>query len=167
MQAWKEIKKFTAIVRLSSPHIVWIWTGYGFTNALSPYITLYFSAEILNQLIAKQYAAAFHTVLLMCGSVLVCTLIAKAFYNRLQVICRTAVQRIDQKLLHKAMLMEYELLETQETLDTLRRTRNSSNGSGNIDSAIRFVARCCESLAKIILALVALTVMMLDRKSVV
>lgn len=162
MQAWKEIKKFTAIVRLSSPHIVWIWTGYGFTNALSPYITLYFSAEILNQLIAKQYAAAFHTVLLMCGSVLVCTLIAKAFYNRLQVICRTAVQRIDQKLLHKAMLMEYELLETQETLDTLRRTRNSSNGSGNIDSAIRFVARCCESLAKIILALVALTVMMLQ-----
>lgn len=136
VNAWQEIKKFTGIVRLSNPHIVWIWGGYGITNALSPFITLYYSAEILNQLIVKEYTAAFQTALLMCTGVLICSLLAKAFYNRLQVICRTAVQRIDQKLLYKAMRMEYELMETQETMDTLRRTRNSSNGSGKIDSAI-------------------------------
>ena len=46
VNAWQEIKKFTGIVRLSNPHIVWIWGGYGITNALSPFITLYYSAEI-------------------------------------------------------------------------------------------------------------------------
>lgn len=162
VNTWQEIKKFTGIVRLSSPHIVWIWGGFGLSDALSPFITLYFSAQILNQLIAKQYTEAFHTVLIMCGSVLVCSLLAKAFFNRLQVICRTAVQRIDQRLLYKAMQMEYELMETQETLDTLRRTRNSSRGSGNIDSAIQFFARCCSSLCKIILAVTALFFLMLQ-----
>lgn len=52
VNAWQEIKKFTGIVRLSNPHIVWIWGGYGITNALSPFITLYYSAEILNQLLS-------------------------------------------------------------------------------------------------------------------
>ena len=142
MNAWQEIKKFTGIVRLSNSHIVWIWAGYGITNALSPFITLYYSAEILNQLIVKEYTAA--------------------FYNRLKVICRTAVQRIDQKLLYKAMCMEYERMETQETMDTLRRTRNSSNGSGKIDSAIENFALCSSSLCTILLALLALGTLMLQ-----
>ena len=158
VNAWQEIKKFTGIVRLSNPHIVWIWG----TNALSPFITLYYSAEILNQLIVKEYTAAFQTALLMCTGVLICSLLAKAFYNRLQVICRTAVQRIDQKLLYKAMRMEYELMETQETMDTLRRTRNSSNGSGKIDSAIENFALCSSSLCTILLALLALGTLMLQ-----
>lgn len=162
VNAWQEIKKFTSIVRLSNPHIVWIWGGYGITNALSPFITLYYSAEILNQLIVKEYTAAFQTALLMCTGVLICSLLAKAFYNRLQVICRTAVQRIDQKLLYKAMRMEYELMETQETMDTLRRTRNSSNGSGKIDSAIENFALCSSSLCTILLALLALGTLMLQ-----
>ena len=162
VNAWQEIKKFTGIVRLSNPHIVWIWGGYGITNALSPFITLYYSAEILNQLIVKEYTAAFQTALLMCTGVLICSLLAKAFYNRLQVICRTAVQRIDQKLLYKAMRMEYELMETQETMDTLRRTRNSSNGSGKIDSAIENFALCSSSLCTILLALLALGTLMLQ-----
>ena len=162
VNAWQEIKKFTGIVRLSNPHIVWIWGGYGITNALSPFITLYYSAEILNQLIVKEYTAAFQTALLMCTGVLICSLLAKAFYNRLQVICRIAVQRIDQKLLYKAMRMEYELMETQETMDTLRRTRNSSNGSGKIDSAIENFALCSSSLCTILLALLALGTLMLQ-----
>ena len=162
VNAWQEIKKFTGIVRLSNPHIVWICGGYGITNALSPFITLYYSAEILNQLIVKEYTAAFQTALLMCTGVLICSLLAKAFYNRLQVICRTAVQRIDQKLLYKAMRMEYELMETQETMDTLRRTRNSSNGSGKIDSAIENFALCSSSLCTILLALLALGTLMLQ-----
>ena len=162
VNAWQEIKKFTGIVRLSNPHIVWIWGGYGITNALSPFITLYYSAEILNQLIAEAYTTAFQTALLMCTGVLICSLLAKAFYNRLQVICRTAVQRIDQKLLYKAMRMEYELMETQETMDTLRRTRNSSNGSGKIDSAIENFALCSSSLCTILLALLALGTLMLQ-----
>ena len=120
------------------------------------------SAEILNQLIVKEYTAAFQTALLMCTGVLICSLLAKAFYNRLQVICRTAVQRIDQKLLYKAMRMEYELMETQETMDTLRRTRNSSNGSGKIDSAIENFALCSSSLCTILLALLALGTLMLQ-----
>ena len=70
VNAWQEIKKFTGIVRLSNPHIVWIWGGYGITNALSPFITLYYSAEILNQLIVKEYTAALQTALLMCTGVL-------------------------------------------------------------------------------------------------
>lgn len=94
VNAWQEIKKFTGIVRLSNPHIVWIWGGYGITNALSPFITLYYSAEILNQLIAEAYTTAFQTALLMCTGVLICSLLAKAFYNRLQVICRTAVMAL-------------------------------------------------------------------------
>lgn len=150
VNAWQEIKKFTGIV------------GYGITNALSPFITLYYSAEILNQLIAEAYTTAFQTALLMCTGVLICSLLAKAFYNRLQVICRTAVQRIDQKLLYKAMRMEYELMETQETMDTLRRTRNSSNGSGKIDSAIENFALCSSSLCTILLALLALGTLMLQ-----
>lgn len=162
VNAWQEIKKFTGIVRLSNLHIVWIWGGYGITNALSPFITLYYSAEILNQLIAEAYTTAFQTALLMCTGVLICSLLAKAFYNRLQVICRTAVQRIDQKLLYKAMRMEYELMETQETMDTLRRTRNSSNGSGKIDSAIENFALCSSSLCTILLALLALGTLMLQ-----
>ena len=58
--------------------------------------------------------------------------------------------------------MEYELMETQETMDTLRRTRNSSNGSGKIDSAIENFALCSSSLCTILLALLALGALMLQ-----
>ena len=58
--------------------------------------------------------------------------------------------------------MEYELMETQETMDTLRRTRNSSNGSGKIDSAIENFALCSSSLCTILLALLALGTLMLQ-----
>lgn len=161
MHALREIKKFTAVIRLSHRHIVSLWIGYAISTALGPFISLYFSAEILNQLIAGRYEAAFITVLIMCGGVLTADLVSKAFYNRLQVIRRTSVQRTDQRLLYKAMCMEYEQLERQETLDTLRRTRNSINGSGNIGDAIFNMAECCCFLTKIALGAVALSLVLI------
>lgn len=111
MKAMQEIKKFTAVVRLSHPHIISIWVGYGLSSAAAPFLTLYLSAIILNQLIARHYTSAFHTVLLLSGAVLIVSLLSKAFYNQLQVIQRTSIQRTDQKLLYKAMAMEFEQLE--------------------------------------------------------
>ena len=161
MHDLRELKKFTKVIRLSHRHIMGIWIGYALSTALGPLITLYLSAVILNQLIAAQYKAAFMTVLIMCGGVLAVELMARAFSNRLQVIRRTSVQSTDQKLLYKAMCMEYEQLEQQETLDTLRRTRNSINGSGNIGDAIVNMAECCSSLTKVALSAAVLLVLLI------
>lgn len=162
MKSLQEIRKFTAIVRLSHPHIVWIWIGYGVTSALIPFVNLYFSAVILNQLIDQQHDQAFQTVLIMTVLAMILSFLSKAFYNRQEVIRRTAVQRVDQQLLKKAMSMEYEQLEQQETMDTLRRTRNASNGSGDIGSAIAFVSRCSVALFKILFSLVALIILLIQ-----
>lgn len=162
MKSWQDIKKFTKVVRLSHKHIVSIWIGYGFSTAIIPYINLFFSAWILNQLIEKQFDDAFRTVLLMALLTLIFSLISKAFYNRSELIQRTASWETDQKLLYKAMMMEYERLEDQKTLDTLRRTRNSINGSGGIDSAIEFAGICCVAVFKILFSLIGLTFMMIQ-----
>lgn len=162
MKSWQEIKKFVAVVRLSHPHIVWIWMGYGCSTALLPFINLYFSAQILNQLIAGQYEPAFYTVVFMALATMLFSLISKAFYNRGEVISHTAIQQTDQKLLYKAMHMEYEQLEDQKTLDTLRRTRNSINGSGGIGSAILYASLCCVALFKILFSMIALGFLMIQ-----
>lgn len=162
MKSWQEIKKFTAVVRLSHKRIIWIWMGYGCSSALLPFINLYFSAHILNQLIAGEYEKAFYTVLWMASLTLLFSLISKAFYNRLEVIRHTSIQQTDQKLLYKAMVIEYEQLENQKTMDTLRRTRNSINGSGGMGSAIYHASLCCVALFKIVFSFIAIIFLMIQ-----
>lgn len=166
MNTWRELKKFTNVIRLSNPFIVWIWIGYSVFHGILPFLSLYFSSQILNQLMDEHYTLAGTYALLMCTLVMVCSFIAKLFYNQLQVVRQNAAQGVDRALLKKTMVMAYETMEKQETLDTLRRTRVSMNGSGGIDSAIHFVAVSGEALCKIVCATLAFLVVMVQIKIV-
>lgn len=156
MKAFDEIRKFVSVLRMSHPYIIWILAGYGIFTAIIPFLSLYLSAQILNALIDRAYDNAFQLVLMMSIAILVCSLVSKLLYNQLQVIRRTAVQGVDRNLLHKAMMMEYEELESQKTIDILRRTRNSINGSGSIGDALQRLSLCVVAVCKILLAIIAL-----------
>ena len=162
MKTWNEVRKFTTVVRLSHPHIVEIWIGFGLFTAFTPFASLLGSAAILEQLLQKDYEAAFHIVLWMCTAILISSFLAKLFYHQIQIMRKTAMKEVDRKLLEKAMVMEYEMLEQQETLDTLRRTRNSINGSGNIGDAIYNMALCVASICKILCSLIALLILVIQ-----
>lgn len=166
MNKQTNLKHFVQVVRLSHPHIVWLWSCYGFFTAILPFLSLYFSSLILNALLQQQYEQATILVLWMGGSTLICSLISKYCFQEIELIRQTATQELDQKLLEKAMLMQYSQLEQQKTMDTLRRTRNSAKGSGDIGSAIQVASKCAVSLFQIVFAIIILILLLAKLQTV-
>lgn len=141
---WGKTISFIKILKKSYPNLVPILLIGGFVKATIPFLGLYFSAQILNSLIVREYDNAIMYVVIMLLSQLLAGLISKACDQRVALMKENSDSVIKERLATKAYEMEYERFEKQDTLDALRKTDLSSLGMGGMGEQIFGLYRLIE-----------------------
>lgn len=134
--SWNKVISFMRMLKESYHYLVIILIGGGLLKASLPFLGLYFSAKILNNLIARAYQDAINSVLVMLISQLIVGLIVKVCDQRIQLVRENSDSAVKQRIAAKAFEMEYERFEKQETLDDLRKANLSVQGMGGIGDQI-------------------------------
>ena len=128
--AWQETCKFIKMMQKSEPHLLVYLFLTAMMTATVPFIPIYFSAQILDQLIAGQFHSAMQNVYWMIGISGVLGITSKALNQRFLKIQDCSENKISQRIVEKAYQLEYEELEKTETLDEMRKADQGCNGGG-------------------------------------
>ena len=118
--AWQETCKFIKMMQKSEPHLLVYLFLTAMMTATVPFIPIYFSAQILDQLIAGQFHSAMQNVYWMIGISGVLGITSKALNQRFLKIQDCSENKISHRIVEKAYQLEYEELEKTETLDEMR-----------------------------------------------
>ena len=119
-----------------------------------PFIGLFFSARILNQVIAREFDGCIQSVLWMAGLQLVVGMVERACREHMKVVYQSSEDKVTERMAAKAFELEYEEFEKQETLDAIHRTKISSIGNGGIADQAELVYNMCQNVVGIVWALV-------------
>ena len=147
------ICRFLTMVSQGNHRVLFWLLGSAFAAATLPYLSLFFSARILNLLLAKSYRACLYTV--------VVSLLTQYGLGLFEKICRQyldgqkefCLARTEQKITAKALELEFEKFEKTETMDAIRRTNVSSMGSGNVGDQLIVIHTLITSLLSVLYAL--------------
>lgn len=152
-------ERFHAICRfltmvIQGNHRVLFWLlGSAFAAATLPYLSLFFSARILNLLLAKSYRACLYTVVVFLLTQYGLGLFEKICRQYLDGQKELCLARTEQKITAKALELEFEKFEKTETMDAIRRTNVSSMGSGNVGDQLIVIHTLITSLLSVLYAL--------------
>lgn len=161
-QIWHEIKIFLKMIGSGNEKILPVLLAGGLAEATLPFLGLYFSARILNQIIAGEYQACVYSVAVLLGSQLLVGLIEKACTQHVNLLYESCEQNVKQRLAGKAFEMEYQEFEKQETMDDIRRSNISSMGSGGPGWQLIELYGIIESLCSIFYALIFIVILFLQ-----
>ena len=152
--SWNRIYSFIKMIKKSYPRFMYVSILGSIASACIPFLSLFFSAQILNHLIDGQYSRALSSVLVMLITILLAGLIGKACDQRMQLIRENCDDVIEQQLASKAFELEYEKFERQETMDALRRAKLSARGMGGTGEHIYDIYRLMQEAWSILFSLV-------------
>lgn len=147
------ICRFLTMVSQGNHRVLFWLLGSAFAAATLPYLSLFFSARILNLLLAKSYRACLYTVvvfLLMQYGLGLFEKICRQYLDGQKELC---LARTEQKITAKALELEFEKFEKTETMDAIRRTNVSSMGSGNVGDQLIVIHTLITSLLSVLYAL--------------
>ena len=148
------ICRFLTMVSQGNHRVLFWLLGSAFAAATLPYLSLFFSARILNLLLAKSYRACLYTVVVF--------LLTQYGLGLFEKICRqyldgqketTVLHARNRKITAKALELEFEKFEKTETMDAIRRTNVSSMGSGNVGDQLIVIHTLITSLLSVLYAL--------------
>ncbi len=147
------ICRFLTMVSQGNHRVLFWLLGSAFAAATLPYLSLFFSARILNLLLAKSYRACLYTVvvfLLTQYGLGLFEKICRQYFDGQKELC---LARTEQKITAKALELEFEKFEKTETMDAIRRTNVSSMGSGNVGDQLIVIHTLITSLLSVLYAL--------------
>lgn len=145
--------RFLTMVSQGNHRVLFWLIGSAFAAATLPYLSLFFSARILNLLLAKSYRVCLYTVVIF--------LLVQYGLGLFEKICRQyldgqkelCLALTEQKITAKALELEFEKFEKTETMDAIRRTNVSSMGSGNVGDQLIVIHTMMTSLLSVLYAL--------------
>ena len=147
------ICRFLTMVSQGNPRVLFWLLGSAFAAATLPYLSLFFSARILNLLLAKSYRACLYTVVVFLLTQYGLGLFEKICRQYLDGQKELCLARTEQKITAKALELEFEKFEKTETMDAIRRTNVSSMGSGNVGDQLIVIHTLITSLLSVLYAL--------------
>jgi len=147
------ICRFLTMVSQSNHRVLFWLLGSAFAAATLPYLSLFFSARILNLLLAKSYRACLYTVVVFLLTQYGLGLFEKICRQYLDGQKELCLARTEQKITAKALELEFEKFEKTETMDAIRRTNVSSMGSGNVGDQLIVIHTLITSLLSVLYAL--------------
>lgn len=147
------ICRFLTMVSQGNHRVLFWLLGSAFAAATLPYLSLFFSARILNLLLAKSYRACLYTVVVFLLTQYGLGLFEKICRQYLDVQKELCLARTEQKITAKALELEFEKFEKTETMDAIRRTNVSSMGSGNVGDQLLVIHTLVTSLLSVLYAL--------------
>ena len=147
------ICRFLTMVSQGNHRVLFWLLGSAFAAATLPYLSLFFSARILNLLLAKSYRACLYTVVVFLLTQYGLGLFEKICCQYLDGQKELCLARTEQKITAKALELEFEKFEKTETMDAIRRTNVSSMGSGNVGDQLIVIHTLITSLLSVLYAL--------------
>lgn len=147
------ICRFLTMVSQGNHRVLFWLLGSAFAAATLPYLSLFFSARILNLLLAKSYRACLYTVVVFLLTQYGLGLFEKICRQYLDGQKELCLARTEQKIAAKALELEFEKFEKTETMDAIRRTNVSSMGSGNVGDQLIVIHTLITSLLSVLYAL--------------
>ena len=147
------ICRFLTMVSQGNHRVLFWLLGSAFAAATLPYLSLFFSARILNLLLAKSYRACLYTVVVFLLTQYGLGLFEKICRQYLDGQKELCLARTEQKITAKALELEFEKFEKTETMDAIRRTNVSSMGSGNVGDQLIVIHTLITSLLSALYAL--------------
>ena len=147
------ICRFLTMVSQGNHRVLFWLLGSAFAAATLPYLSLFFSARILNLLLAKSYRACLYTVVVFLLTQYGLGLFEKICRQYLDGQKELCLARTEQKITAKALELEFEKFEKTETMDAIRRTNVSSMGSGNAGDQLIVIHTLITSLLSVLYAL--------------
>lgn len=147
------ICRFLTMVSQGNHRVLFWLLGSAFAAATLPYLSLFFSARILNLLLAKSYRACLYTVIVFLLTQYGLGLFEKICRQYLDGQKELCLARTEQKITAKALELEFEKFEKTETMDAIRRTNVSSMGSGNVGDQLIVIHTLITSLLSVLYAL--------------
>lgn len=136
-EMWTYMKKFYQMIHRDHPTMLFFVILGGIAKATIPFISLVYSAKVLDSLLASDIALAKSQILILLLATFGLGCIERACYYVIQVLSETAYWSVMKQTSHKAYIVEYEEFEKTETIDKIRRTQSGTNGSGGVDSQIQ------------------------------
>lgn len=147
------ICRFLTMVSQGNHRVLFWLLGSAFAAATLPYLSLFFSARILNLLLAKSYRACLYTVVVFLLTQYGLGLFEKICRQYLDGQKELCLARTEQKITAKALELEFEKFEKTETMDAIRRTNVSSMGPGNVGDQLIVIHTLITSLLSVLYAL--------------
>ena len=147
------ICRFLTMVSQGNHRVLFWLLGSAFAAATLPYLSLFFSARILNLLLAKSYRACLYTVVVFLLTQYGLGLFEKICRQYLDGQKELCLARTEQKITAKALELEFEKFKKTETMDAIRRTNVSSMGSGNVGDQLIVIHTLITSLLSVLYAL--------------
>lgn len=147
------ICRFLTMVSQGNHRVLFWLLGSAFAAATLTYLSLFFSARILNLLLAKSYRACLYTVVVFLLTQYGLGLFEKICRQYLDGQKELCLARTEQKITAKALELEFEKFEKTETMDAIRRTNVSSMGSGNVGDQLIVIHTLITSLLSVLYAL--------------
>lgn len=147
------ICRFLTMVSQGNHRVLFWLLGSAFAAETLPYLSLFFSARILNLLLAKSYRACLYTVVVFLLTQYGLGLFEKICRQYLDGQKELCLVRTEQKITAKALELEFEKFEKTETMDAIRRTNVSSMGSGNVGDQLIVIHTLITSLLSVLYAL--------------
>ena len=162
----KELSHFINVVKQDYPYAFPVTILNSVSEAGVPYMQLFFSAMILNQLLERQYRKALLFAALMIGLTLVLNLIHKISENKQNLYARTLDDSVQRQLNDKAYTMEYDHFERTESMDNIRSAWNFVNGSGGYGTQLGAIKALLASACKVLFSLIILAQLMFGVKNI-
>ena len=158
----RDITAFLKLIATDNRKVVWILLLGGFAKATAPFLSLYFSARILNEMMARAFDDCGKSAVLMLILRLILGVIEKACDRCVDAGEEGCEQSIRQRMAAKAFELEYEDYEKQETLETIRRAKVASTGVGGIETQVRILYLLFEEMFSILYAAVFVVILFLQ-----
>lgn len=130
---WREWFAFLKLVSVGNRSVVPVMLLGGMAGAVRPFLGLYYSARILNEIIEGEYDACMISVVFLLGTQFIAGVIEWASGQSISVLQESCSKSLNQRVAAKGFELEYEQYEKQETMDAIRRTRHSAMGTGGIE----------------------------------
>ncbi len=153
-QIWKDIKSIVSLFKSRNRAIWWVMLIVSIVAAAQPFVSLYFSAEILDDIILADYQKTVWHVTWLLGLNLVLGLIQKICEQMLNSWEETLDEQIEMKTVEKAYRMEFEELEKQETMDAIGRIKQSKNSNGGLSSMLTYIKTMLRGAAGSVFSLI-------------
>ena len=151
-QTWIDIKSIISLLKSRNRAICWILVLEAIMSAAQPFVSLYFSAEILDDILRANYQQTIWHVTWLLGMNLVLGLSQKICEQTLKSWEETLDEQVEMNTVGKAYRMEFEELEKQETIDAIGRIKQSKNSNGGLISMLYHIKLMLRSTVSCLLS---------------
>lgn len=164
---WREWVGFLKLVSAGNRSVIPTMILGAVAGAVKPFLALYFSARILDQIIAGQYDACMTSVAFLLGTQFIAGIFERACGQGIAMLQESCSQSVNQRMAAKSFELEYEEYEKQETMDVIRRTRISALTNGGITHQVWVCYQMCREIFAIVCSVfyVVLLFLQVDQKN--